>query len=123
MQRHHTVCAAAALLAAAVLTPARSWAHAFLDHATPRVGSTVHESPDAVTLAFTEPIEPDFCRVEILDAHDHRVDSGPIEHPTATELRVALPALPPSEYTVHWTVTSVDTHQTEGRFTFTFAAP
>lgn len=83
MQRHHIVSAAVALLSAAALTPPRTWAHTFLDHATPRVGSTVHQSPDAVTLTFTEPIEPDFSRVEVLDARDHRVETGPVEHPRA----------------------------------------
>ena len=123
MQRRHVVCAAVALFAAAALDPPRSWAHAFLDHAAPRVGSTVHESPDAVTLTFTEAIEADFSRIEVFDARDHRVDSGAIEHPNAEQLRVPLPPLPPGEYTVHWAVTSVDTHQTEGRFGFTLAAP
>jgi methionine-rich copper-binding protein CopC len=123
MQRPHIVCAAVALLAAAALMPARAWAHALLDHATPRVGSTVHESPAAVTLTFTEPIEPDFSRVEIFDANDHRVETALTEHPKADQLRVPLPVLAPGEYTVHWAVTSIDTHQTEGRFAFTFAAP
>jgi hypothetical protein len=33
-------------------------------------------------------------------------------------LRLALPPLAPGEYTVRWAVVSVDTHPTEGTFTF-----
>jgi copper resistance protein C len=34
---------------------------------------------------------------------------------------VTLPKLPPGTYTVNWHVTSVDTHKTEGNYTFTVA--
>ena len=35
-----------------------------------------------------------------------------------TELRVPLKALPPGTYKVIWRVLSVDTHRTQGSFTF-----
>ena len=35
-----------------------------------------------------------------------------------TELRVPLKALPPGTYQVTWRVLSVDTHRTQGNFTF-----
>jgi len=35
-----------------------------------------------------------------------------------TQLRVSLKALPPGSYKVIWRVLSVDTHRTEGNFTF-----
>ena len=35
-----------------------------------------------------------------------------------TQLRVPLKALPPGNYKVIWRVLSVDTHRTEGNFTF-----
>jgi methionine-rich copper-binding protein CopC len=123
MQPRHIPCIALALLAAADLMPPHAWAHAFLDHAEPRVGSTVAKPPDAVTLTFSEPVEADFSRIEILDARDQRIATEPLTHPKPAELQVPLPPLPPGEYTVHWAVTSIDTHQTEGRFAFTIAAP
>jgi methionine-rich copper-binding protein CopC len=110
-----------ALLLAAVAATAR--AHAFLDHAEPRVGSTVATSPSSVTLSFTEPIEPSFSRIDVSDAQGRRIDTGKIEHPAPDRLNVTLPALSVGTYTVHWAVTSVDTHQTEGKFQFTVAAP
>src|SRR5262249_4701790 len=99
-----------------------SEAHAFLDHAEPRVGSTV-SPPSALTLQFTEPLEPALCRVEVLGPGGKTMTTSAVEHPSPATLRVALPSLPPGEYTVHWAIVSVDTHPTEGRFTFSVKAP
>ena len=107
-----------ALLAGLLLRAPPAAAHAFLDHAEPRVGSTVDSAPPAVTLTFTEPIEPAFSRVEVLDASGKRIDTPAPEHPHSDVLRLSLPALSPGRYTVHWAVVSVDTHPTEGSFTF-----
>ena len=48
------------VVAGVLATPAPARAHAFLDHADPRVGSTVSSPPAALTLTFTEPIEAAF---------------------------------------------------------------
>ncbi len=97
-------------------------AHAFLDHAEPRVGSTV-AAPPTLTLEFTEPIEPAFSRVEIVGPDGAPIKVGSVEHPAPAVLRVPLPPLPPGEYTVQWAVVSVDTHSTAGRFTFSVKYP
>jgi copper resistance protein C len=104
-----------------LLRPPAAGAHAFLDHAEPRVGSTV-TSPSAVTLFFTEPIEPAFSHLEVLDREGKRVTTEPPTHPRPDQLQMALPALASGEYTVHWAVVSVDTHPTEGSFTFSVKA-
>jgi methionine-rich copper-binding protein CopC len=50
------------LTAMGVLVVAQTgWAHAFLDHAEPAVGSTVHGSPTAVRIWFTEKLELRFA--------------------------------------------------------------
>ena len=114
---------ALALLAALpLLRPPPARAHAFLDHAEPRVGSTVERSPPALTLEFTEPVEEAFSRVEVLDPGGKRLETAATEHPTPATLRVPLPPLAPGEYTVRWAVVSVDTHPTEGSFTFSVKA-
>jgi methionine-rich copper-binding protein CopC len=97
-------------------------AHAFLDHAEPRVGSTVDASPSTVTLFFTEPVEPAFSRVEVDDGDGKKLATEAVRHPAPDRLELPLPALPAGEYTVHWAVVSVDTHPTEGRFTFSVRA-
>ena len=47
---------------------------------------------------------------------DSRVDAG-----NRSLLRVSLPALPPGRYKVAWRVLSIDSHVTEGDFTFRIA--
>ena len=51
-------------------------AHAFLDHAEPRVGSTVPTAPRELSLSFTQKLEPAFSSVEVSDANGARVDLG-----------------------------------------------
>jgi len=105
-----------------LLRPPSAAAHAFLDHADPRVGSTVDASPSTVTLFFTEPVEPAFSHVEVEEADGRKVATEAVRHPAPDRLELPLPALSPGNYTVRWGVVSVDTHPTEGRFTFTVRA-
>ena len=98
-------------------------AHAFLDHATPAVGSAVHGSPGEVRLWFTQELEPAFSTVRVLDRGGKQVDKGnkEVDRGDRTLLRVSLPKLSPGSYRVVWRVLSVDTHVTEGDFTFDIA--
>jgi len=95
-------------------------AHAFLDHANPRVGNAVRTAPREVTLWFTQDLEPAFSTVEVSDASGARVDSGKasVSPGDRKVLRIAVKPLPPGSYKVSWRVLSVDTHTTEGTFTF-----
>jgi copper resistance protein C len=92
-------------------------AHAFLDHAEPRVGSTVSTTPRELVLSYTQNLEPAFSSVEVSDANGARVDLGKPSI-SAGVMRVGLKPLPPGTYRVRWKVLSVDTHTTEGSFTF-----
>jgi len=109
-------------LAAAVAigtTPAVR-AHAFLDHASPAVGSSVPTAPAAVTLWFTQDLEPAFSNVTVTNEAGQRVDLGNAQIPPGSpaELQIGLKPLPRGTYLVSWHVVSVDTHPTEGTFTF-----
>jgi hypothetical protein len=109
------------LVAGAVIigsSPAR--AHAFLDHASPAVGSSVPDAPKVVTLWFTQDLEPAFSDVTVTNEAGQRVDLGNAQIPQGSpaELLVGLKPLPPGTYLVSWHVVSVDTHPTEGTFTF-----
>jgi methionine-rich copper-binding protein CopC len=53
-----------------------AFAHAQLVRATPAVGGTVHEAPTAVTLRFSEKLEPKFSSVVVRDATGKQVDKG-----------------------------------------------
>ncbi len=102
------------------LTPGTGWAHAFLAHATPAAGSQTRSAPPTVSLTFSEAVEPRFSTIEVRDPAGTRVDSG-AAHPDGggKTLSIRLPPLAAGQYTVIWHATSVDTHQTEGRYTFT----
>ena len=108
---------------ALLFTATNAWAHAFLDHARPAVGSTVPSSPAEVRLWFTQELEPAFSTARVEDAAGKRVDNkdGAIDAGDPTLLRVTLPKLEPGRYRVTWRVLSTDTHVTEGDFTFDVA--
>ena len=95
-------------------------AHAFLDHASPAVGSLVPTAPSIVTLWFTQDLEPVFSSVTVTNDAGHRVDLGNAQIPqdSPAELQIGLKPLAPGTYLVSWHVVSVDTHPTEGTFTF-----
>ena len=98
----------------------RAEAHAFLASASPPVGST-GPAPSTVTITFTEAVEPAFSTITVSNARGERVDSGEVSTASTDgrKLRVGLKPLGAGTYTVVWKITSVDTHKTEGTFTFT----
>jgi copper resistance protein C len=91
-------------------------AHAFLDHADPRVGSTVQTAPRELTLSFTQNLEPSFSTVTVTGPSGTVSQGKP--QISGNTMRVGLKALPPGTYHVHWHALSVDTHTTQGNFTF-----
>jgi methionine-rich copper-binding protein CopC len=111
-----------ALLAAAFVlaSVAAAQAHAQLERADPRVGSTVRIAPSALTLYFTEGVEAAFSSVQITDASGRRVEAGKlrVDKGNPRQVQVPLKSLLPGQYNVHWRVVSVDTHKTEGSFSF-----
>ena len=94
-------------------------AHAFLDHASPAVGSPVLKAPQTVTLWFTEQLEPAFSNVQVLDETGNRVDLGwHADAKDASIIVAVLKPLSPGLYKVMWKAVSIDTHVTNGDFTF-----
>jgi copper resistance protein C len=108
----------AGTLAIGAAPSARS--HAFLDHASPAVGSSLPAAPPVVTLWFTQDLEPAFSDVTVTNDAGQRVDLGNAHIPQGSpaQLQIGLKPLPRGTYTVSWHVVSVDTHPTEGTFTF-----
>lgn len=95
-------------------------AHAFLKEAEPPVGSTVQASPSEVRIRFTENIEPAFSSIKVFDASGKEVDKRDVHLDRADRaiLHVSVPRLGAGSYKVVWRVVSVDTHVTNGNFTF-----
>jgi len=106
-----------------VVGSARLEAHAFLKDAEPGVGSTVQTSPSEVRIRFTEKIEPTLSRIQVFDASGKEVDKRDVhlDHFDGTLLHVSLPRLGAGTYKVLWRVVSIDTHVTNGDFTFRVA--
>jgi methionine-rich copper-binding protein CopC len=106
----------AAVFAVMWLDATAAQAHAQLDHASPAVGSTVGSSPGQVTLTFTQALEPKFSGAEVRNSAGARVDTG--HSASGNTLSVSVKGLSPGAYTVSWHVLSVDTHRTQGSFSF-----
>jgi methionine-rich copper-binding protein CopC len=111
---------AAVALTALLLGAGVAWGHAFLERAEPRVGSTVKAAPSQVRVWFTEALEPAFSTLEVVNRSGDRVDLGPARVDPASPALLLVPVKPlaPGTYRVKWRVLSVDTHVTEGDFTF-----
>jgi copper resistance protein C len=107
-----------ALCAACVTVAAHG--HAFLDHAEPKVGSVVATAPVAVKIWFSQQLEPAFSTAQVTDASGKSVVVGAahVNHDDPLLLEVPLANIGTGEYTVVWRIVSVDTHVTQGRFTF-----
>ena len=106
----------ATILGLALGAPAAQ-AHAFLDHASPRVGSTVPTAPHELTLSFTQNLEPAFSTVEVTGPNGARITQGKPQI-SGNTMRVTIKAAGPGTYHVQWHALSVDTHTTQGRYTF-----
>ena len=109
-----------ALIATLALT-APAGAHAFLDHAEPPVGSVMQKAPRQLSLWFTEDLEPAFSGVTVTDAQGHAVNTGKaqVDPHNRKLMHVPLKTFGPGSYRVNWHVLSVDTHTTDGNFSFT----
>ena len=103
-----------------VAASARLKAHAFLKDADPGVGSTIQTSPDEVRIRFTENIELAVSSIQVFDASGKEIDKRDLHLDSSDHalLHVSLPSLGAGTYKVVWRVVSVDTHVTNGSFTF-----
>jgi copper resistance protein C len=100
--------------------PAVAIAHAFLDHAVPAVGSTVAAAPSQVLMFFTQDLEPAFTGAIIVGPDGQQISTGSatVDPQNKAELVLNLLKLMPGHYKVSWHALSVDTHRTEGSFSF-----
>lgn len=101
-------------------------AHANLVNSDPVHGSELPISPTALIFEFSEVLDPELAQVDVYDADNLRLRSGPGEIPADNPrlLRFPIdPALPDGTYSAVWTVrSSVDGHITSGLITFSVGA-
>jgi methionine-rich copper-binding protein CopC len=92
-------------------------AHAMLERAEPRVGNKVASPPREVTLWFTQKLETAFSTITVTNAAGERVDTGKTRV-SGNQMSIAIRAGGAGTYRVNWQVLSIDTHRTDGSFTF-----
>jgi copper transport protein len=106
-----------------------SWAtaHAVLLRSTPSPRQSLSQPPPRVTLLFSEPIDPVFSSVRILDANNQRVDLADShvdpndDHQLVASLR---PGLTNGIYAVNWrSLSTIDVHPDQGQFPLFVGVP
>ncbi len=118
---------AALLLLVAVVVPGRATAHAVLLRSIPPSGQTLQRVPDQVQLLFSEPIDPAFSGVRVLDNTKQPVDRGDggVDPNDDHQLLVSLePGLANGVYTVSWrSLSTIDVHPDEGQYALYVGVP
>ena len=112
------VCALAFLFSSGTATPVL--AHAHLQQQIPAADSQV-AAPQALTLNFSEGIEPGFSGVVVKDAQGNVVKTGDIQRDEQNKAQFNVPleqTLVTGTYQVDWHVVSVDGHKTKGSYRF-----
>ena len=110
---------ALAFLFSTAMTPA-AMAHAHLQQQTPAADSAV-AAPQALTLNFSEGIEPNFSGVVVTDARQRAIKTGAAKRDEKDNARLIVPLEQPltaGDYRVDWHVVSVDGHKTKGSYRF-----
>jgi methionine-rich copper-binding protein CopC len=114
---------AAAIAAMLVSIASVCSAHSFPEKENPPAGDTLTSPPAQVTIKYDAPIEHLFDSLQVLDSAGHDETAGP-PHISSDDLELSVPLnkLTPGEYTVKWRVVCIDTHHTEGSYSFTVSA-
>ena len=113
------------LLVLFVAAPATVGAHANYAESDPAANSVVEQSPERVTVRFTEPLEPALSEIQVFDSRGDRVDrqDSAVDPTDPLLMSVSVEALADGTYTVAWqNVSTVDGHRVRGAFVFSVGA-
>lgn len=106
-------------LSSTLVTPS-VLAHAHLKQQIPAADSLV-AAPQALTLNFSEGIEPGFSGVVVTDAQKQVIRTGTATREEKNKAQLTVPleqTLTSGTYQVDWHVVSVDGHKTTGSYHF-----
>jgi copper transport protein len=107
--------------------PARAAsAHAHLARAEPPPNAVLDGPPQRVIIWFTEPLEPQFSSIQVLDARGQRVDNDDsiVDRNDPTAMSVTLKPLSNGTYTVAWrNISAVDGHGVRSSYPFSVGEP
>ncbi len=117
------MCISAVGLAIAMSIACVASAHSFPESETPSAGQKVATTPSEVTINFDAPIEKLFAKLEVAGADGKNEAAGaPQISDDGRHLSVKVASLKPGDYTVKWAVVGIDTHHTEGSYTFSISS-
>jgi methionine-rich copper-binding protein CopC len=103
---------------------ASAQAHVQLVDADPEPGSHAHIMDNAVTLEFSEQVDPALAEVSVVDDKGRNIATGIIRGNADTTLTVETRSLDrpnpyaAGHYTVTWKVVASDGHEARGTFAF-----
>lgn len=109
-----------ALMTTLFVTPA-VLAHAHFKGQYPAADADVTAAPQALTLNFSEGIEPAFSGIKVTDAQQKAIKTGAVKRNEKDKTQMIVPLEQPltsGKYTVSWHVVSVDGHKTHGQYSF-----
>src|SRR5436309_3377340 len=86
--------AAGAAAAAALILPAAAWSHAALLKTVPQASVVVSSPPRAVSLVYSEAVEPRFAIVSVTDAAANQLAVGPATRSPADVDQLDVPLKP-----------------------------
>lgn len=97
------------------------WAHAHLKHQYPVADAVMESAPQALTLNFSEGIEPAFSGITLVGPEKQKLETGKAKVAADDNKQLIVPLsapLPAGQYQVDWHVVSVDGHKTKGSYHF-----
>jgi methionine-rich copper-binding protein CopC len=109
----------AAALLGSLLAASSVFAHAHLKSATPAADSTA-VTPKELRLVFSEGVEAAFTKVSISKDGAAVTVKSIVTEGTNKQTLIVTPAVPlaAGDYKVEWHAVSVDTHKSEGNYSF-----
>lgn len=95
-------------------------AHAGLLRSIPNDGEIVKQAPQAISLRFTETLEPDLVSIQLFDANGREIaiEQAKLQPGDASQVNARLPVLQEGSYVVKWSVVSEDGHPIDETFIF-----
>ncbi|HYL59106.1 MAG TPA: copper resistance CopC family protein [Candidatus Acidoferrales bacterium] len=115
--------AIALLITLAPCAASLAYAHAYPEEEIPAAGQQVTTPPAEVSIKFDSAIEKLFAKLEVTGADGkNEAVAAPVVSDSGKRLSVKVGALRPGEYSVKWSVVCIDTHHSQGSYTFTVAS-
>lgn len=119
-------CVLSVFLTGALFITATVHAHANVVKSRPASDSIIDYTPDKIIIWFTEPLEPKFSEIRVLDLKGLQIDNrdSSVDSHDSRIMYVGVPSLTKGSYTVAWkNVSTIDGHSVRGSFIFSVGAP